>query len=169
MITLHTTPEQVREALDLYEFGVLRDSFTKGKGNVYGALGEIVTRDLFVSKGHTVELVQEYEYDLIVDGCKVDVKTKRTSVTPEQHFNASVCAKNTRQSCDVYLFTRVLDDLSTCFLLGWMTRAEFFTRSFFLCKGEKDRYGWTVHEDCFNVPIESLSPFRAEMETNQTA
>lgn len=164
MITLHTTPEQVREARELYEFGVLRDSFTKGEGNVAGALGEIVTRDFFASLGHSVQLVQEYEYDLTVDGCKVDVKTKRTSVTPEPHFNASVCAKNTRQACDVYLFARVLDDLSTCFLLGWMTRAEFFTRAFFLCKGEKDAYGWTVREDCFNTPIESLEAFRVELE-----
>ena len=57
------------------EMGILKRSITRGQGNVYGFLGELVALDVLDGLHQNT-----MDYDIIVDGYKIDVKTKKTTV-----------------------------------------------------------------------------------------
>jgi len=98
-----------------------------------------------------------FEYDLILNkDIRIDVKTKRTSVKPKINYDCSVVA-NKRQDCDVYVFTRVKNDFSVGWLLGYLPAKEYFEVANFMEKGTIDpSNGWKVSKDCYNIPIDEL-------------
>ena len=158
MITLQITPQQISRAENLYSFDNLRGSITKGNSNLYGALGEIVVMDYFEEKDVLAEAT--YDYDLIIDGYKVDVKTKKTTVTPKPEYLCSISAFNTKQKCDYYFFIRVDLPRKKAFLLGYIEKEKFFQKAFFKKKGELDVNGFVFKDDCYNLPISALRKFR---------
>lgn len=151
--------DQIEKAKNLYPFESLRGSITSGQGNIFGALGEIIIFDTFVDAGFNVDFDSTYDYDLKIEGCTVDVKTKRTTVTPQPHYLCSISAHNTRQECDFYFFVRVLEDLSQCFLLGYKRKEDFFAEADFNEKGSSDVNGWKFKDDCYNIKIKDLTKF----------
>ena len=52
--------------------GILQGSITGGTSNVVGAIGEIIVADSIEA-----EQMNTYDYDLVKDGMRIDVKTKR--------------------------------------------------------------------------------------------
>ena len=80
--------------------GTLNNSITKGRGNVIGFLGEII-----VAKELGIALDNTYDYDLIFNNKKIDVKSKKVSSAPRDYYECSVAALNTKQKCDFYIFT----------------------------------------------------------------
>ena len=72
MIKIIPTQEQIERAQELFDFKVLNNSITKGDGNLAGALGEVIVCDYYNG-----EQKNTYDYDLILKGKKIDVKTKR--------------------------------------------------------------------------------------------
>ena len=89
--------------------GALNHSITKGQGNIAGLLGEeLVLWFLPQSKEKNT-----YDYDVVYDGVKIDVKAKRTTVIPKPYFECSVADFNTKQKCDIYLFARILAEKET--------------------------------------------------------
>ena len=159
MITKAVTNNQIARAKDLYKFGELNGSITKGKSNLYGAVGEIIVFDMFQKNGSNIEFTSTYDYDMIVDGIKIDVKTKRTTVTPKPHYLCSISNFNTKQECDVYIFVRVLDNFGTAFILGGMTKKEFFKKAHFRKKGDHDINDFEFKDDCYNLEIQKLVEF----------
>ena len=90
------------------EMGVLKHSIAKGKGNMYGFLGEALFKK-YASPFYKVETHNTYDYDFVLDDkIRVDVKTKSTSTTPKGQYDCSVAAYNTKQKCDAYIFCRVM-------------------------------------------------------------
>ena len=104
MKTLQISREQIERAKKLYPFNDLKGSITKGVSNIYGALGEVIIYDLSKKNGLNVDFTSTYDYDLIIENYKIDVKTKRTTVTPKPNYLCSISAFNTRQECDFYFF-----------------------------------------------------------------
>ena len=51
MIEINVTENQLERAKNLYEFKVLNNSLSKGKGNLTGAIGEIILFDYYTNKG----------------------------------------------------------------------------------------------------------------------
>jgi len=100
--------------------------------------------------------VGDYDYDLSINNFRVEVKTKRTSVTPQPHYWCSVPALNTKQDCDYYYFTRVSLDYRRCYLLGYLPKEKFFAISVFMKKGDLDGDHFTIKEDCYSVPVGDL-------------
>jgi len=133
--------------------GKLKNSITKGQGNIAGFLGEQVVADYY---GFTIS--NTYDYDLITPaGKKVDVKTKRTKVKPKDHYECSIAAYNTKQRCDTYFFVRVSNDMKTAWILGYKMKEDYFKKSKFLKKGDVDPdNNFVVKADCFNLPISDL-------------
>jgi len=161
MITLSTTEEQRKRAEILAKkIGKLKDSITGGESTIYGAIGEIVCFDYF-NQYREVAHENTYDYDLIVDGSKVDVKTKRTTEHPLPNYLCSVAEYNTKQECDYYFFARALEDLSKVYLLGYITKPEFYQKAFFAKKGDTDPEDSTFKftADCYNIKIEELNRF----------
>ena len=137
------------------EMGKLNNSITHGKGNISGFLGEIMTLHS-LSEG---EICNTYDFDILYKDKKLDVKTKRTGVVPKNYYDCSVAAFNTKQKCSHYIFTRILNDLSKGWVLGWMSKEDYFTKARFLKKGEQDGdNGFIVKADCYNLPIDKLHP-----------
>ena len=132
--------------------GTLNNSITKGEGNVIGFLGEII-----VANELGIALDNTYDYDLIFDDKKIDVKSKRVTSAPRDYYECSVAALNTRQKCDVYMFTRIKSDLSEGWILGYLDKEKYLNDSKFLKKGSIDPdNNWRVRTDCYNLPINKL-------------
>ena len=154
MIEVEITREQIKRAKSLYDFKVLANSIMKGKSNKYGAIGEILAYDYFC-KDKEVVFESTHDYDMIVDGWRIDIKTKRTRVRPEPHFNCSIPTTSVHQRCDYLFFVRVMEDMSKAWLLGQISRHDFYKKATFNAKGEQDG-NWTFKADCYNLQIKDL-------------
>lgn len=133
------------------KMGELNRSITKGTGNLAGFLGEIAVQT------YLENAIEEntYDYDLIYNNIKIDVKTKRTSVVPRPEYESSVVAYNIRQKTDVYVFTRIFGD--TCYIMGYMPKEEYYKKARYLKKGTRDGDNWfTVKENCYNMFYKDL-------------
>ena len=119
MIELNITKESIAEAKKLYYFGILNNSYTKGDGNKCGALGEVLVRQYY-------NAIQEntYDYDLIINNKKIDVKTKRhnSKLNPNSNWTMSLFAFNTKQKCDYYCFVGMADDYNKAYLYGFIEK-----------------------------------------------
>jgi len=159
MIEVTITDDMLLEARKCAaEIGKLKNSIEKGAGNLAGCLGEILVRETL---GYTED--STYDYDLRApSGETVDVKTKRTTVTPKPDYDCSVAAFNTKQNCDKYIFVRVLSDLSKGWILGEMGKQEYFDNARFMKKGKIDpANGFRVKANCYNVAIKDLNECKA--------
>jgi hypothetical protein len=158
VIELKVTSDQLKRAESLYDFGVLKDSITSGKSNIYGALGEVVVDDWLNSNGRSSKIIGDVNFDLLVDGVKVDVKSKKTSVPPLQNFNCSIAGHNVTQKCDFYIFARVHENKKEAWICGWITKDEFFKKAKFRRKGQPDPVlpAWKFTADCYNLEISKL-------------
>ena len=134
------------------QMGQLRNSITKGAGNIYGFLGEfIAAQELKAEESNT------YDYDIKLNNLTIDVKTKRVTTPPKSFYECSVAALNTKQKCDFYVFTRILKNMESGWVLGYLSKEEYFKKSTFLKKGTVDpSNGWEVLTDCYNLPIAEL-------------
>tara|TARA_R110002110_G_scaffold245951_1_gene462380 strand:+ start:527 stop:1003 length:477 start_codon:yes stop_codon:yes gene_type:complete len=155
MQEVEITDEMLLEARkSAKELGKLNNSIEKGAGNLAGFLGEIIVRETFGYKSEST-----YDYDLVdQSGLKIDVKTKRTTVTPKPNYECSVAAFNTKQKCDKYVFVRVLNDLSKGWILGEMNKGDYFESATYMPKGKIDpANGFRVKANCYNVAIQDLN------------
>lgn len=155
MIKVQITPEQIFKATErASRLGVLRNSIKKGEGNLIGMLGEQVFSDYFGG-----EIADDYQYDVLLKGKRIEVKTKANNYPPEPHFNCTVANYNAKQKCDYYYFVRIKEDLSVAWLLGGYDREQFFKDATFCKKGEvdlSDSRGFRFTADCYNIKVEML-------------
>ena len=138
------------------KLGVLRNSITNGEGNVAGYIGQMLVA-LYL-KGSEVDT---FNYDVIKDGVRYEVKTKRCTSEPKANYNCSVSNHNTNQKCDYYVFVRILEDYSKAWIIGKKKTVEFFKESTFNKKGEPDPSSnnkWNFRADCYNLEIKNLDP-----------
>lgn len=158
MVALSISLDQLERARSRYEFRALNGSITKGASNIYGALGEVLVADYFNHR--SVVDQSTYDYDLIIDGHRVDVKTKRTTVAPKQDYLCSVSAFNTGQACDYYFFVRINESKTLGYLLGYIGKQEFYRNGFMRNKGDADVNGFIFKDDCYNIKISDLCKFK---------
>jgi hypothetical protein len=162
MIEINITPDQIERAANLYSFGALKNSIMKGGSNNFGALGEIIVNDYFLSIGKDVNHLGHYDYDFIIEGKRVDVKTKKVFRLDLKNVKATVAAFNTYQNCDFYFFTQVLSDMSKGYLLGYMQKDEFYEKAIFKHEGDLDDNGFIFTADCYNINARDLKRFKSE-------
>ena len=103
------------------KLGALNNSFTKGQGNIYGFLGE----ELFC-RYFSITPKDEFNYDFEYKDKKYEIKSKHCSTEPKEHFECSIAETSIFQDTDVYVFTRILNDLSVGWLLGYISKCDFF-------------------------------------------
>lgn len=155
MQKINIPEEIIAQAEGFYEFKALKNSITNGVSNIYGAVGELLIYNLFKLKGYTVDFNSTYDYDLIINGLKVDVKTKKTTVEPKENYLCSIAAYNTRQECDYYFFVRVDLEKRIGYFLGYIKKEDFFRKATFRQKGESDG-NWEFKADCYNLEVKYL-------------
>ena len=152
-------PEDIQYAREkAIEMGRINNSITKGEGNIAGFLGEIIVSNLLTSVGIKNKIHNTYNYDIVCNDITIDVKTKRTKMKPRDYYECSIAKTSTHQKCTHYVFTRILNDFSKAWILGWMEHTEYFKKARFLKKGDKDGdNNFIVKADCYNVSIEDLN------------
>ncbi len=134
--------------------GILQGSITGGTSNVVGAIGELVVADSINAKQ-----INTYDYDLVKDGMRIDVKTKRCNSKPQPHYDCSVALHGTKQDCDAYVFVRILTDMSKAWILGGISKHNFYKEATLYRKGDIDYNNcYTFKADCYNLQISQLSP-----------
>tara|TARA_B100000287_G_scaffold226776_1_gene213903 strand:+ start:733 stop:1221 length:489 start_codon:yes stop_codon:yes gene_type:complete len=162
MIQVNITDDMLLKAREkAIEMGRLHNSILRGSGNMSGFIGEQIALHVLGGKWENT-----YDYDMQVNGLRVDVKTKQTSVEPKPFYECSIAKFNTKQDCDAYAFVRVLNDFSVGWFLGVLTKKEYFDKATFLKKGEVDpSNNYTVKADCYNVRIDQLGEKLNESNT----
>ena len=164
MIEVEITPEQLERAKKLYDFTALKGSITKGESNLTGALGEVIVADYFKAKGYTVEEKACFDYDLIINGFTVDVKTIKSKAPPTPSFNARVQAFNTKQKTSYYFFCYLLSDYSKGFLAGYLKKEDFFKVATFFKAGSEDPKSrikdFRFKADNYSAYIKDLKKFK---------
>lgn len=144
--------------------GTLKNSITKGQGNVAGFVGEAI-----VSEALSVAAENTFDYDMRYKNFKIDVKTKRVNTPPRPSYECSVAALNTKQECDFYVFTRVLNTFKEGWILGYLPKEEYFKMATLYKKGDVDpSNGWKVSTDCYNVPIYKLKNIQELINETKT-
>lgn len=137
------------------EMGVINNSITEGDGNIAGFLGEEIANSVIGG-----EINNTYDYDIIKDDVKYDVKTKRCTSEPKHYYECSVAAFNTKQKCDQYVFVRVENKFGRwgrAWILGSYYKDMYFKDARFLKKGKIDGNNkFKVKADCYNMEIRNL-------------
>lgn len=154
MIEVNITDEmRVLAAQKSEKLGELKNSITRGRGNMTGYLGELAV--VYAMGG---ELKNTRDYDILFDGnIKADVKSKSCAVAPQDHFDCSISDYNTKQNCDRYIFVRVSKDHTKAWIVGWYPKEEYYKESVFIQQGQLDRSNnWRAKCDCWNMPISAL-------------
>jgi flavodoxin len=155
MIEISINKDYMRRAREKAStVGILQGSITGGTSNVVGAIGEIIVADSIEAKQ-----INTYDYDLVKDGVRIDVKTKRCNTRPLPNYDCSVALHGTKQDCDAYVFVRILTDLSKAWILGGISKQSFYKKATLYRKGDVDSdNGFMFKADCYNLKIDKLSP-----------
>ena len=131
---------------------LLNNSIRHGEGSLVAYIGEEVVKS--VLRG---EIKDTYDYDIVYQNLKVDVKTKERTVAPRPYYECSVADFNTQQDCDEYAFVSVLNTLKEAWYLGKISKPDFYKKAVFHRKGEIDpANNFTFKADCYNIPISLL-------------
>jgi len=154
MIEISINKDYMRRAREKAStVGILQGSITGGTSNVVGAIGEIIVADSIEAKQ-----INTYDYDLVKDGVRIDVKTKRCNTKPLPNYDCSVALHGTKQDCDAYVFVRILTDLSKAWILGGISKQSFYKEATLYRKGDVDSdNGFMFKADCYNLKIDKLS------------
>ena len=138
MIKLEITPGQIKRAEKLYLFNILKNSIKEGEGNLLGAIGEIVAYDYYKSHEKIVIHSGDFNFDLLIDGSKIEVKTMEVNATPKDYHECNISLYNAEQDCDYYLFLNVDSNHSTAYIKGYVSKQRFKKIRQLRLKGEKN-------------------------------
>lgn len=159
MTPIQITPEIISRAKrKAASVGNLQGSITGSLSNVVGAIGEIIVADaLGATEANT------YDYDLVKNGRRIDVKTKRCNTAPRENYDCSVAAHGSKQDCDSYVFVRILTDSSKAWILGEINKSDFYELATRYRRGDIDPdNGFVFKADCYNLPIKELKQIDAK-------
>ena len=143
------------------DIGRIKNSITRGRGNYAGRLGELA-----LAKHLGVEVEDSKDYDIIHDGKKIEVKTKRRAVKPQPDYTVNIAATSLHQKPDAYAFLSLeyLDrdsagnysDLLNVWLCGYKSAEQFFEEAEFWPKGTPDPPSFKTHRDMYVMKIGEL-------------
>lgn len=168
MIILYPSAEQIAQAKEEgRKMGVLPNSKTYGRGNAIGMCAEIVCAEWMGAERVRPPV---YSHDLVMDGITYDVKARRCSGPPLPEYAAGVFAKAGKHGIKAnrLLFTRIKDDMSELYIVGWLTTLQFARRSSFIEKGTRED-GFLHRADSYSLPISRLNPPETLLQASSLA
>lgn len=154
IIEVQITKEIVQRAKEkAATVGVIQGSITGSTAHVVGAIGEVIVQDYIDGIEASTK-----DYDLIKGDYRIDVKTKRCNTVPEDEYECSVASHGTKQKCDKYVFVRLMNDYKTAWILGEVTKEDYFSMATRHKRGEVDpSNGFIFKADCYNLQIGKLN------------
>ena len=142
--------------------GRINNSIMRGRGNLAGRLGEIA-----LARHLGVAIKDHKDYDMIYNGEKIEVKTKRRTVPPKLSYDVSVASTSTHQKPDRYAFISIefegmtargfYYDVKNIWLVGDMAADKYFKLATEWNRGDEDESnGFVTLVDMFNMRIGDL-------------
>ena len=156
MICIKITKNQIQRAKKLFKFGALSGSITNGKGNLLGSVGEVIVSDYYKAKGVKVDDSSTFNYDLILNGLTVDVKTRSINQHPKEHYEVRLPHNNTHQRAQYYLFVMIDPQFKKGWLIGYIKKDDYFKIARFYKKGTARTDGWKYRSDTYVITIAEL-------------
>jgi hypothetical protein len=161
------TDKMIRDAHNrAFRLGSLNNSILKGRGNASGYMGE---EALAAYLGAKIVSDEQYDYDLVVGGRNVEVKTKQRTVPPKGEYDVSIAATSRHQKPDLYAFISLefkssdntsgplaYQDLEYVWLLGYKRPEDYFRDAELWMPGDMDSNGFQTHREMFNLPVYKL-------------
>ena len=133
---INITDSQRERARTRFTFGELKNSIRKGEGNEIGALGEILVMDHYKEKGCEVIDGQNFDFDFMIDGHMIEVKTQETRFEPNDSWTCHVPDYNAKQKCDFYCFVFIERSMSKAWIAGMIKHDTFHQIKKLKMKGE---------------------------------
>lgn len=133
---INITESQRERAKKRFNFGELKNSIRKGEGNQIGAIGEILVMDYYLEKGRNVIDGQNFDFDFMIDGHLIEVKTQETRFKPNDSWTCHVPDYNAKQKCDFYCFVFVNSSMTTGWIAGMIRHNDFHKIKKLKKKGE---------------------------------
>ena len=161
-IRIVNTAEIIENArLKAAEMGRLRNSIRRGDGNFDGFVGENAVK-AFLHIPLSLDQ-NTYDYDLIWQGMRIDVKSKPSKAIPLGHYDTSVAETSMHQRCTHYVFTRIyyprgvgVGDPPYTYIMGFISRDEYFARAYRREQGHVDpSNGQPAQVACWNLDRKS--------------
>ena len=150
--------------------GSLNNSILEGHGNIAGYLGEEALSSFINATIMSSDDGREkYNHDLLLNGKKIEVKTKRRTCKPYSNYDVSVVKTSMHQVPDIYAFVsiecneivqkspKIYKGIKNIWLCGFVTSEYFKDNARFIQKGQIDpSNGFKSHADMYNMSISSL-------------
>lgn len=139
------------ESLDTF-----RGSVTEGRARIFGFLGEELFKRLYPKAEHC----DTYDFDFLLDGWSIDVKSTSSISAPLGSHYTNIYDWNLSQKCQIYIFCTILKDFSKAFFTGWLFKNEFFAKASHIKKGDRinNNPRFICRADSHQVRNDSLNP-----------
>ena len=153
--------------------GSIKYSILRGGGNRAGYLGEEVVASYIDAKIISCnDGNDKYNYDIWKNNKRIEVKTKRRTVPPQDFFDVSVAKTSTHQRPDLYIFVsiefenykrergiKVYRGIKNIWILAQAEPEDYFARAKIWEAGDVDASnGFVTHVDMYNLPISEIDP-----------
>lgn len=168
MIEINITKEMIKSAQDRADkFSFNRKELSKfgaeKSRTVFGYLGEEIIKDFLGIK----TITDSYDYDMEYKGYKLEIKTISCKFKPLPHYLCTVNSHDVnsmyKQDADYYIFTRIINDQSKGWILGYMKCKEFFEKGSFVKMGTKIADGVNLdHAHATTLEISKLHRFKQD-------
>lgn len=148
----------INQARKKYPFGALGNSITAGGGNIYGALGELITIEHYKQKGADVRDVGCLDYDLLINGLRVDVKSRvvKDAKRVAGWYRCTIPAYSIRQDTEYYIFVMICKQMNAARIVGGISKAEFLQLARLYYAGEPDADGFRFPCNTYQIIVRQL-------------
>lgn len=106
---------------------------------ITGNIGELAVAAFMASYDIPFDYIDDYDYDFMVNGLRIDVKTNAPKYLPKPYSNVMLTDYLRNQDCDLYIFAAVSYKLNIVQIMGYCDKAWFWQSEHGrdLKKGEK--------------------------------
>ena len=135
-------------------------SIRGGDGAFIGSIGTAIVADYYGVSVVDSEQWTVASYDMVIDGDKIEVKTKQRSVPPKHYYEASVTTQSLHVlDPDYFIFVSLLN-LDKAFIMGAIEVNEFYDKATRLSAGDIDpSNNYVVRKDCLNIAYSELGDY----------
>ena len=135
-------------------------SIRGGDGAFIGSIGTAIVADYYGVSVVDSEQGTVAAYDMVIDGDKIEVKTKQRSVPPKHYYEASVTTQSLHVlDPDYFIFVSLLN-LDKAFIMGAIEVNEFYDKATRLSAGDIDpSNNYVVRKDCLNIAYSELGDY----------
>ncbi len=168
MLVIPHTDEMIRDAHNKAKhLGALNNSILEGGGNAAGYMAEIA---FAAYTGGVIVSDEQFDYDIKIQGLRIEIKVKRRTVPPKDEYDVSIAATSRHQNPDLYAFLSLQFDrsglvdgkrryggLENIWLLGYKCPEDYFRDAELWMPGDVDPHNnFETHRQMYNLPIYKL-------------